>query len=380
MSTNGRAIPLLLCAAVAASACSAHAPAPADTHSSAAPPSITLTDAQRQRIHMETVDSTHYTPTITATGTVAFNGDRSTPVLSAISGPVSRILVTTGTRVVRGTPLAEVASPDFATAVAAYEKAQTALRNAARIATLDAQLFTNDAIARSEVDQARADSASAHADREAAVEQMVSLGVDSSAIDAIREGKPVPPTAAMIRAPIAGIVVEKLINPGQLIAGGTTQCFTIADLSTVWVMANIFESDLAAVAPDERAVVTTAAADTFPGRVAYVGALVDPATRATSVRVVVENHRDLLKRDMYVDVAIQAAHPRAGLLVPVSAVLRDDDNLPFAFVARPDGGFERRHVTVGSRVGDRYEISGGLAARERIVTDGALFLQFASSQ
>jgi cobalt-zinc-cadmium efflux system membrane fusion protein len=380
MSTDGRALPLLLCAALAASACSSRAPAPAATHSAADTAGITLTDAQRQRIHIEMVDSTHFTPTITTTGTVAFNGDRSTPVLSAISGPVSRILVTTGARVTQGEPLAEVASPDFAAAIAAYQKAQTALHNAARIATLDAQLFANDAIARSDLDQARADSASAYADREAAVEQMVSLGVDSATIDAIRDGKPVPATAAIIRAPIAGVVVEKLINPGELITGGTTQCFTIADLSSVWVMTNVFESDLAAVTQGEPAVVTTAAADTFPGHVAYVGALVDPTTRATSVRVLVENHRDLLKRDMYVDVAIRATHARNGLLVPVSAVLRDDNNLPFAFVSQPDSGFERRHVSLGSRVGDRYEITSGLTAGERVVTDGALFLQFAASQ
>ncbi len=379
MSTDGRALPLLACAAIVA-ACSSRAPAPAVTHRPTAAANFTLTDVQRQRIHVEAADSTRFTPTVHATGTVAFNGDRSTPVLSAISGPVSRILVTTGARVARGAPLAEVASPDFADAVAAYQKAQTALRNAARIATLDAQLFANDAIARSDLDQARADSASAYADREAAVEQMVSLGVDTSTINAIREGKPVAAAAGIIRAPIAGVVVEKLINPGQLISGGATQCFTIADLSTVWVMANVFESDLAAVAPGEHAVVTTAAGDSFPGRVAYVGALVDPTTRATAVRVVAENHGDALKRDMYVNVAIQSTRARAGLLVPVSAVLRDDNNLPFAFVAQADGSFERRHVSVGSRVGERYEITGGLAAGERIVTDGALFLQFAASQ
>lgn len=381
MSTSGRAIPLFLCAAVAtASACSSHAPAPVLAHGAGDTANFTLTDVQRERIHIEKVDSSHFTPTIHTTGTVAFNGDRSTPVLSAISGPVSRILVTTGTRVGRGAPLAEVASPDFADAVAAYQKAQTALRNAARIATLDAQLFTNDAIARSDLDQARADSASAYADREAAVEQMVSLGVDSSTIDAIREGKPVATVAGIIRAPIAGVVVEKLINPGELISGGTTQCFTIADLSTVWVMANVFESDLAGVTAGERAVVTTTANDSFPGHVAYVGALVDPTTRSTAVRVVVDNRDDALKRDMYVDVAIQATRSRAGLLVPVAAVLRDDNNLPFAFVAQANDSFERRHVTLGSRVGDSYEIVGGLTAGERIVTDGALFLQFAASQ
>jgi membrane fusion protein, heavy metal efflux system len=395
MLTSGHSVPLLRliaplsAALVVAAGCSSHnaakaTPPPAASDdgatSRASDSTITLADEQRSRIHLETIQPASFRPTIQTTGTVAFNGDRSTPVLSAISGPVSRILVTTGTRVTGGTPLATVASPDFSAAVASYQKAQSTLRNAARITTLDEQLFKNDAIARSDLDQARADSASAYADREAAVEQMVALGVDSATIDAIREGKPVAAGEGIIRAPIAGVVVEKLINPGQLIAAGTTQCFTIADLSTVWVMANVFEPDLGVVAEGESVLVATAAGDTLPGHVEYVGAIVDPNTRATAVRVVAVNRHDLLKRDMYVAVAIQASRTRTGLLTPVSAVLRDDNNLPFVFVAQPDSSFERRHVTLGSRVGERYEVAAGLAAGERVVTDGALFLQFAASQ
>ena len=102
------------------------------------------------------------------------------------------VLVNPGTYVTEGTALATVSSPDFAEAVATYSKAQTALKNAARIATLDEQLFQANAIAKNDLEQARADSASAVADREAAIAQMVALGVDSTTIEAIREGKPVP--------------------------------------------------------------------------------------------------------------------------------------------------------------------------------------------
>jgi len=340
-----------------------------------------LTEEQRARIHTEPVTQTRFQPTVTTSGTVAFNGDRSTAVISQISGPVSRILVNTGTHVVPGTALALVSSPDFAQAVAAYQKAQTALRNTARIATLDEQLFKNDAIARSDLDQARSDSASAAADREAAIQQMVALGVDSITIEAIRQGNPVPTVPGVIRAPIEGIIVEKLINPGEVLTGGTTQCFTIADLSTVWVMANVFESDLAAVAKGEPARITTdAAPDTLVGRVDYVAALVDTASRATAVRILVDNRHTLLKRDMYVRVAIQSSVARTGVLVPVASVLRDDQNLPFVFLAEPDGGFDRRAITLGLRVGDRYEVVSGLTGGEHIVSEGSLFLQFAESQ
>jgi cobalt-zinc-cadmium efflux system membrane fusion protein len=189
-----------------------------------------------------------------------------------MSGPVSRILVSPGARVERGEPLAIVASPDFAAAVASYRKAEGAWRNASRIATLDEQLFTNDALARSELDQARTDLAAATADRDAAVSQLRSLGLGEAAIDGIRDGKTVAAGGGAIRAPIAGTVVEKLVTPGQLLQAGTTPCFTIADLSTVWVMANVFESDLGAVRRGETALITTnAAPDTLPGRPRHQG-------------------------------------------------------------------------------------------------------------
>jgi cobalt-zinc-cadmium efflux system membrane fusion protein len=107
----------------------------------------------------------------------------------------------------------------------------------------------------------------------------------------------------------------------------------------------------------------------------YVAALVDPATKATAVRLVVPNRRELLKRDMLVQVIIRAAAPRKGLLVPVSAVLRDDENLPYLFIAMADGSFLRRRIELGGRVADRYEVANGLSSGEQVVVDGGLYLQ-----
>src|SRR5690242_20339731 len=341
---------------------------------------VELDTAQRSRIHVEKIVPETYHASVITTGTVAFNGDRSTQVIAPISGPVARLLVSPGARVERGQPLAVVSSPDFAAAVAGYRKAEGAWRNASRIATLDEQLFTNDALSRSDLDQARTDLAAATADRDAASSQLRSLGLDQPAIDAIRDGKPVPTAESAIRAPIAGTVVEKLITPGQLLQAGTTPCFTIADLSTVWVMANVFESDLRAVRRGETAEITTnAAPDTITGRVDYVADLVDPATKATAVRVVAPNTARLLRRDMLVRVTIRALEPSTGLLVPVSAVLRDDENLPYVYVASP-GGFARRRVDLGGRVGEQYEITSGLKAGESVVTDGALYVAGAATQ
>ena len=327
-----------------------------------------------QGVHTATVNLITFQKTIDTTGTVAFNQNRSTQVLSPISGPVSRIIVNVGTRVSRGEALALVSSPDFATAVSALRKAEATARNTKRIADLDAQLFKNDAIARRDYEQAQTDAINAEADRDAAIQQLRSLGVDDHTIGEIRENRPVPNLGGVIRSPINGTVVEKLISPGQLLQS-TTPCFTVADLSSVWVMANVFEADLASVHIGDTADVITGSGQTLAGRVDYIAAIVDPNTRAVSVRLDVPNPGEVLKRDFYVHVRLHSRASAQGLLIPVSAVLRDDQNLPFVFVAKPDGSFERRRIDLGSRVGDRQEVRSGLAAGESIVVEGGLFLQ-----
>jgi cobalt-zinc-cadmium efflux system membrane fusion protein len=342
---------------------------------------VTLTPAQLTKVRVGAVTLAPFHNTVQTTGTVAFNGDRSTQVLAPVSGPITRILVNPGAYVRRGAALATVTSPDFASAIAAFRKAQSQYRNAQRIADLDAKLFENDAIARREAEQSATDAAAAAADRDAAIEQLRALGLDESSIDALRNGRASPTTTAVIRAPIEGTVVEKLVTPGQLIQAGTTPAFTIADLSTVWVLANVFESDIGRVANGEKATITTGASPApIEGTVTYVGSLVDPSSKATAVRILAPNPRGILKRDMLVNVSISSALTKNALLLPIGAVLRDDQNLPFVFVALPNGHFARRQVRLGSRAGDSLEVLSGLGAGERIAMDGALFLQFAGSQ
>ena len=369
---------LLLSLAACSTNGSAH---PADSPNSGTG-SFTLTADQRARIHLITAQTTSFRPILEATGTVAFNGDRSTPVLSPISGPALQIFVNPGAVVKKDDPLATVSSPDFAAAVASYRKAESSYRNLKRIADLDEQLFKNDAIARRDLEQAQTDASGAAADRDAAIQQMRALGVQESQIDAIREDKPMTePLQATIRAPLNGTVVEKLISPGQLLQAGTTQCFTIADLSTMWVFANVFPSDVKDVAVGEPVdIMTDASTIPIQARVDYVAALVDPNSKAVSVRVLAPNMNQVLRRDMFVHVGIHANHEHTGILVPTTSVLRDEDNLPLVYVAAANGSFDRRHITLGSRVGDRYEVASGLTPGDKVVAEGALFLQFAETQ
>ena len=232
-----------------------------------------------------------------------------------------------------------------------------------------------------EADQAETDALSAEADRAAALQALVSLNVDTQTIENIKQGRPIARAAGAIRSPIAGTVVEKLITPGQLLQAGVTPCFTVADLSRVWVMAQVFGSDLASVnVGDPAEVMTGVGAKGLSGRVDNISAQVSPDTRSVAVRVAVENPANLLKKQMYVRVEIKDRQQSRGFLVPVSAILRDDENLPFVYVAQRDGSFARQHVTLADRTADKYHVASGLQAGERVVVDGAIFVQFLQDQ
>ncbi len=345
------------------------------------PANVTLTPDQRKSIHLYTVAPSQFHKTVDATGAVDFDNDQATSVLAPFSGPVTRLLVSVGQRVRKGEPLAEVDSPDYAAAVGAYVKAIASARNLRRLADADKDLAQHEGVSAREQEQAQTDAANADADRDAARQALVSLDPDPQLLKDIEAGRTPSRVRGVIRAPISGTVAEKLVTPGQLLQAGATPCFTVADLSRVWVMAQISNSDLASIRVGDAAQVETGVDDSkLGGTVANISALVDPDTRAVIARVDVDNPAQLLKKQMYVHVRIQARQASSGLLVPVSAILRDDENLPFVYVAQSDGSFARRHVTLGPRTGDQVVIPDGLATGDRIVDDGALFIQFRQIQ
>jgi len=350
------------------------APAPAAKNA-------TLTAEQRQHITLFTVAQSTYRRAIESNGIVDFDGDQSTSVLAPISGPVSRLLVSIGAHVNKGDPLALVESPDFATAISTYQKAIATAKTTRRLADIDKDLFEHQGVPQKEMEQAETVAANAEADRDAALQALVALDVEPQAIADIQQGKMTSRVSGVIRAPISGTVVERLITSGQLISAGTTPCFTIADLSRVWVTAQIFDSDIASISVGDPAqVLTGVGGRSFPGTVGNIAALVDPNTRSVAVRVVANNPGEVLKKQMYVRVRINRRQQSTGLLLPVSAILRDDENLPFVYVAQPDGSFARQPITLGYRSGDQYDISAGLKPGDRIVTEGGIFVQFMQNQ
>jgi cobalt-zinc-cadmium efflux system membrane fusion protein len=342
---------------------------------------VTLTDDQLKHIRIFTVRPVAFHKSIETSGVVDFDNDQSTVVIAPFGGPVTQLLVKLGDHVGKGQALATVDSSDFAAAIGTYRKAIVTATNARRVADLDKDLLAHSGVSAKEEEQAQTDAASAEADREAARQALVSLNVDPGIIQGVAAGRPTARVVSEIRSPIAGTVVDKPISPGQLLTAGTTPCFTIANLSRVWVMAQVFGADLSSVGVGDLASITTGiGSSAVSGTVDNISAIVDSDTRSVGVRVAVDNPGDLLKKQMYVRVRIEDKQQSKGLTVPVSSILRDDENLPFVYVAQRDGGFARRHVTLGYRTGDAYEIPSGLSANERIIADGAIFVQFLQNQ
>jgi cobalt-zinc-cadmium efflux system membrane fusion protein len=146
------------------------------------------------------------------------------------------------------------------------------------------------------------------------------------------------------------------------------------------VQGHIYDRDLDSIRVGD-AVEETSSASTqvFHGIVSYIEALVDPATRTTSVRIVTQNSQDLLKKDMFVDAVIHTKSGRSVLAVPTSAILRNEENLPFVYVQATPGQFAQRLVTIGAQQGNETELASGVKEGEKIVAEGSVFLQFANS-
>jgi cobalt-zinc-cadmium efflux system membrane fusion protein len=321
-----------------------------------------------------------WSPAVRTTGTVDWDADHTTQAITQVNGPISRLLVDTGTVVAADQPLLYVSSPDVANAVATYKKARNRQDYSKKTLDRSKDLLDHKVIAQKDMEAAEQDYNDAGAEVENDLQALKIFGVTQQEIDQARnQGGAINPQLA-VRSPIAGVVVQKLVTPGLVIQAGTTACFTISDMSAVWVWGHIYDRDLEAVRIGDTAELTNASfRRTLSGTVNYIGSLLDPATRTTPVRIVTKNPADLLKKDMFVDVVIHTRSGRAVLAAPTSAILRTDDNLPFVYVEVEPGKFAQRLVTLGVQQGADTELASGVKEGEKIVSEGSVFLQFANS-
>jgi cobalt-zinc-cadmium efflux system membrane fusion protein len=197
--------------------------------------------------------------------------------------------------------------------------------------------------------------------------------------DAEQQNVPIRPEMVM-RAPLSGVVVQKMVLPGQFIQAGATPAFVISNTSTVWVQGHVYDKDLASVHVGDKVDARNASfPETFHGVVSYIGDMLDPATRTTPVRIVTQNASGLLKKDLYLDVVIHDKATRDVLVVPTAAVLYDEQNLPFVYLQVETGKFSQRLLKLGGQQGDETQVLEGLKAGDPVVSQGSVFLQFANT-
>jgi cobalt-zinc-cadmium efflux system membrane fusion protein len=316
--------------------------------------------------------------TLRLSGAVAYDAFQTTPVFAAIGGPVHEILVAPGEVVHAGQSLLTVTSPDYSAARSAYLKARDAYSLADKLYTRALDLFAHGAIAEADLQQAESNRTQAHADLESSADALRALGIKDP--EALLKN-PAQSTAEIpVPAPVTGEIVERLVGPGQLLQGGATQCFTISNTNTVWVLVNVFQSDLPYVHVGNLVEINTEAyPELFHGKIAYIAPALDPNTRTLQARIVTENPGKKLKKDMYVTALMNAGSIPDAITVPDAAVLHDTENQPFVYVQTNANQFARRLVTLGQSNKGFTQITSGLKEGEHVAANGSLFLQFKNS-
>jgi cobalt-zinc-cadmium efflux system membrane fusion protein len=331
---------------------------------------------QAGRIQVYTVVRAPMVRTLRLSGAVAYNNFLTTPVITQVGGPVSRIVVTPGEHVTAGQPLLYIASPDYSVMRSAYLKARDAFQLADRFYKRAQDLYAHGVIAQADLEQAESTRTQAEADLQSSEQAIRILGIQNP--DSL-VNQPVSPEVALL-SPLAAEVVERLCSPGQLLQAGSTQCFTLSDMSSVWVLVNIYQNDIASVhVGDDVTIDNETYPETVRGKIQYVAPALDPTTRTLQARIQAANPGERLKKDMYVTAEVRAGVIADALMVPDAALLRDSENMPYVYLQTATSQFARRMVTLGDSQGGRTRVVTGLQPNDRIVGDGSLFLQFQNS-
>jgi cobalt-zinc-cadmium efflux system membrane fusion protein len=313
---------------------------------------------------------------VVTNGRVTFDDLKVAHVLSPVTGRVVRIDAQPGQRVKKGDPLVVIDSPDVGSAFSDLQKASAELASADKELKRQRELFEVHAGAQRDLEAAQGNysKAKAELDRARKKAQLLSNGKSSAGSQSYT-----------LRAPIAGEVVARNVNPGaevqgQYSGGNIVELFTIGELDTVWVMADVFEMDLGRLHRGTECMVKVVAYPnrSFKGTADWVSDTLDPTTRTAKVRCKLDNPGRELKPEMYATVSLAVDRHRA-LAVPRSAILRlADQTMVFVEIGKAQDGrirFERRPVAVSEELGGDYlPVVRGLSAGERVVTVGAVVL------
>jgi cobalt-zinc-cadmium efflux system membrane fusion protein len=355
---------------------------------------FTPTPSEWATLTIEPVKQKAFRAEYVTEGKVAVDEDRSTPVFSPYAGRVTKLLAKPGDSLEQGQPLFKIeaadtvqAQNDFIAAMTSQNKAKSALELADIQFKRAKDLYEGHAVPLKDYQQAEAVQVQAQNDMrssvtalEAARNKLHILGFTDEAIKTFQDKGSINPEIT-IYAPIAGTVVQRKIGPGQYVnSGASDPVFVIGDLSTVWLIAFVRESDAAAISVGQDITVNVMA---LPGRpltakINYVAAAIDPNTRRLLVRATIDNKDGLLKPEMFANVTIYSAGDRAAPAVPKQALIYEGDQVRI-WVAREDKSVELRQIKIGLVNGDLVEVTSNLKPGEQIVTKGSLFIDRAAS-
>ncbi len=386
-------------AAVVLIALMAHAAAPEPTPVAGTPGIFKPSAEQFASLRTMVVGQASHAAQIEATGMITANADHSTPVYANLTGRIVQVMVEPGQRVAKGQALFTIHADEIADGRGALIAA-TAARESANAQLLAAQQNADRANviyhqgggalrdyqqAVSELAAAKATLRSADGELAAAREKLAIAG--SSAREIAGMLRQNGSSRITVRAPMAGIIAQRNVAPGQsVVAGGDTPLLTVTDPSRLWLVADVPETAAAHVSPGDSLVFTTPA---WPGRefhakVATVGAGIDPETRRLPVRASLANSDGALRPQMFADIRIETrnsggARAPAALTVPANAVIREDESATVWVVAR-DHSLRARSVTIAEGNDPAHvTILSGLRPGERIVTEGAIFVNEAGT-
>jgi membrane fusion protein, heavy metal efflux system len=326
-----------------------------------------------------------------AIGQIAFNEDASTVVITPFSGRVTRVLAKLGDQVKRDDPLFEIDSPevvqaqtDLIAALHAVDKAQSNLKIAQRQLDRNNRLIVNKAISQRDADVAGNDMASAESDFKTAQGTLIAarnklrviIGRSQEEVDRVERERVVNPLIT-INSPIDGTIIARKVGPGQYVRSDLgDQLYGIADLSTMWLKANVAEVDSPLVRVGQAIQVSVNALPNrvFDARIIAIGAASDASTRRVMVRSEVPNPDRVLKSEMFATFKIAIGDGEPAPSVPVEAVIRQNDDA-FVWVEEKPMHFKRRKIEVGLEQNGRLQVVSGLAANESVVSRGVIYVE-----
>jgi cobalt-zinc-cadmium efflux system membrane fusion protein len=335
---------------------------------------ITLTAEaiQRAGIVLAPVSAGRDGSTLRLPGVVQPNAYKQVVITPVVAGRVTRVLAELGQSVRRGQPLAEIFSPELAEAETRFVSARAELDAHERELQRTEKLVEIGSASRQELERLHAEHTAKLTAVESAKSRLELLGLSTSAIAGLGPGKDVGAVTTVF-APMAGVVTERAVNTG-LNVDPSAKLFTIVDLSTVWVVADLYEKDFSRVRVGANAGVTTKASPdtTLHGKVSYIDPQLNPETRTAKVRVEVSNAKQELRLGMFADVTIDGASQGAIAMIPRAAVQNvGDRTVVYVADAKQAGRFIEREVHLGDRSGTDVAVLSGLRPGDQVVADGS---------